>query len=265
MRYALAFVAGVVLTFLVLETQRREVPVEVKSELKSLGAVEGKAYAEATTPDEKLRAAEALYGKMMVLFLANLGMELKKSEPIKEIPLPEEATAKETPLRETSPVVKSAPVCPPCARDQEEKKAAADKKLTPADKFEASPYIPKLNALLRNMRGVFVGKLNHFAGQRKGKADTALIEVNLSEQDGKLNGGIAVILTDEATQEPYSRNRGNGGNKTIRFNEKERIVYVEASPDSFFSFPAREFNGNEVTGDYYENKILVGKAILFRQ
>jgi hypothetical protein len=111
---------------------------------------------------------------------------------------------------------------------------------------------------------MFAGKLSYFAGNRRGKIDNALIDVELTQKDQALDGSINVVLTDE-TGIPYSRNRGRGGNKTIRYNPDERMVYVEASPNSFFSFRAQEFNQNEVKGEYYEDNTFVGRAIFYRQ
>jgi hypothetical protein len=89
--------------------------------------------------------------------------------------------------------------------------------------------------------------------------------VSLRQREEMLDGNISVILTDGENNVPYSRNRGKGGNKTIRYNPSDKIIYVEASPNSFFSFRAGVFNRPEVSGEYYEDNAFVGRALLYRQ
>lgn len=262
MKIVAALLVGVLITAIFYETRPTSIPKETKEEFQNLSLKEAKNFAEATDPSAKLKAAEVLYGKMMVLFLANLGLQLQKSAPVVE--------AKEVPAHEAvHPVIAEAAAakteCAPCAQTSaQEKKKEENKKLTAAEKFKASPYVAKADSIIRKMRGTFYGKLSYFAGQRRGKIDGTLIEVNLAEREAKLDGAINVILSDE-NNVPYSRNRGRGGNKTIRYNENDKVVYVEASPNSFFAFRAREFDGNEVNGEYYEDNAMVGKALLFRQ
>lgn len=264
MKIAAALIAGIILTVIFYETRTPSVPPETKKEFQEFSTGEARAYAEATDPDEKLKAAEALYGKMMVLFLANLGLELRKDSPAAEKFDVNVEEGRAHPVVAEAAAAKAE--CAPCtqATAAQEKKKEEQKKLTTAEKFKSAPYAGKSDAVIRKMRGTFYGKLSYFAGTRRGKIDGALMEVNLGDVDGKLAGSIAVILSDE-NNEPYSRNRGNGGNKTIRYNESEKTVYVEASPDSFFAFRAKEFDGNEVSGEYYEDNAMVGKALLFRQ
>lgn len=265
MKIAAALIAGILLTVIFYETKSPAIPEKTKTEFQAFSASEAKAFAEATDPSEKLKAAEALYGKMMVLFLANLGLELQKSTPAAAEAF--DVSVSESPSR---PVITEAAAakaeCAPCAGTTaaQEKKKEDPKKLTTAEKFKSAPYAGKSDAIIKKMRGTFYGKLSYFAGSRRGKIDGALMEVNLAEVEGQLNGSIAVILSDE-NNEPYSRNRGNGGNKTIKYNENDRVVYVEASPNSFFAFRARAFDGNEVSGEYYEDNVVVGKALFYRQ
>jgi hypothetical protein len=91
-----------------------------------------------------------------------------------------------------------------------------------------------LDSQFRRMNGIFAGRLTNFGGSRKGKTDGVLIDVELLEKEKQLDGSIRVVLTDE-NNTPYSRNRGKGGNKSIRYNQKDKVAYVEASPNSFFA------------------------------
>lgn len=269
MKFAGGIVLGLIIASVFFISRPAPIPETTQKEFKALTVNEAKTFAEAKTPEDKLKAAEALYGKMMVLFLANLGIELQKSTPA-ELPA---GTETETRPEEKAPLVAdSAPAalteitkteCAPCAASEKKKEDA--RKLTTPEKFSSSTYINSMQPIVRQMNGVFSGKLSYFAGEKKGKIDLALLEVNLRQRDEVLDGSIAVILTDSDTNVPYSRNRGNGGNKTIRYNSADRVVYVEASPNSFFSFRAAEFRRSEVRGEYYEKNALVGRAVLFRQ
>ncbi|MFL5785126.1 MAG: hypothetical protein ACJ76H_10975 [Bacteriovoracaceae bacterium] len=243
-------------------TRPKSVPEKTKSEFQHFSVNEARKFAEAKTPDEKLKAAEELYGKMMILFLADLGLQLQKSQPVTEIEPPEEKVAVTDSVKE---IVKTE--CAPCAQAKNESapaKKEVAKKLSMTDKFKASAYVSKMDSLIQKMSGVFSGKLTNFAGPRRGRVDNALMDVELVQKQQTLDGSIQVILTDE-NGIPYSRNRGKGGNKTIRYSPADKMVYVEASPTSFFVFRAGDFNDNDVTGEYYENDILSGRAILYRQ
>ena len=262
MKISFGIFLGILVTVAYYQSRPATVSARAKKEFQVFSQNEAKKFAEAKDPSEKLRAAEELYGKMMVLFLANLGLELQKNTPVSHV-APEIAEKSQV----TAPAVPDVVMkteCAPCAQTVAAEKKKEEKRLTTPEKFSASKYPSKLDPVIRKMRGVFVGKLTYFAGSRRGKIDGALIEVDLIEKEGSLDGAINVILTDEDNK-PYSRNRGRGGNKTIRYNEKDRMVYVEASPNSFFAFRAREFDRSEVSGEYYEDNAMVGKTLLFRQ
>ncbi len=252
-----------VLSFLYFQGRPAAVPQTTRNEFQILGEVEARKFAEANDETTKLKAAEELYGKMMVLFLTHMGLQLQKSQEIEWKEPDTKKAASSTGDSRVSPLV-SESRCAPCAQAAKANEKKDPKKLTVPDKFKSTGYLNKMEPPLRNILGVFGGKLSYFAGSRKGKTDPVLIEVNLRERENLLDGEINVILTDEEGT-PYSRNRGKGGNKTIRFDEKDRMVYVEASPNSFFAFKLFQFSRNELSGEYYEDNAMVGKALLYRQ
>lgn len=257
---------GAILTFIIYQTRPVSIPEKTHTDFSALASLEAKKYALAKTPDEKLRAAEELYGKMVILFLANLGLELQKSTPMIQDHLPV-ADASPSRIDETQVISAPAVMCPPCqsAAIKEEKKFEAPK-LSVTEKFGTTPYFNKMEAELKKILGRFEGALVFFAGSRKGKTDHVLFLVDL-QQEGRsktLKGQVQVVLTDEDGKS-YSRNVGRGGNKTIKYATQERMVYIEASPMSFFAINVSEFNKNEVRADYYDDNKLVGRAIVFRQ
>ncbi|MES2529170.1 MAG: hypothetical protein V4598_18940 [Bdellovibrionota bacterium] len=261
MKFALGLILGLLVASSYFLTQKKSVPENTKKEFQVFTEVEAKRFAEAPDAASKLKAAEELYGKMMILFLANLGLQLQKSQQVEvETALPEAVSVKEiavTPRTECAPCSQSGTSAP-------KKEEKPDVKLTTPEKFRSAPYFSALDPQVSKLIGVFQGRLTNFAGSRKGKVDGVLIDVDLVAKEKQLDGSIQVILTDE-NNTPYSRNRGKGGNKSIRYNQKERMVYVEASPNSFFSFRLSEFSDSRVRGDYYEDNILVGRAVLLRQ
>lgn len=200
---------------------------------------------------------------MMILFLTHMGLQLQKSQEIESSV--QDSKKVDVPERGLTASLVSESKCVPCSQSGKSPEKKEDpQKLSTPENFKSTAYLNKMEPRLRNILEVFVGKLSHSAGSRRGKIDSALIEVNLREKENLLDGEINVILTDEAGT-PYSRNRGKGGNKTIRYNEKDRMVYVEASPNSFFSFKLFQFSRNELRGEYYEDNTMVGKALLYRQ
>ncbi len=203
---------------------------------------------------------------MMVLFLANLGLQLQKSTPVTEYANPDDALI---PARIPETQVTSAPAltCPPCRNSDatQEKKIEAPKLSVP-ERYGTSPYFHKMEPELKKILGRFEGQLVFSAGNRQGKTDSVLFLVDL-KQEGRsktLKGQVHVILTDEEGKS-YSRNVGKGGNKSIKYAPQERMVYIEASPMSFFAIKASEFDKDVVRGDYYDDNKLVGHAVVFRQ
>ncbi len=262
------FIAGIILGLVIASsyfiTRKQSVPETTRKEFHAFTQAEAKKFAEAKDETSKLKAAEELYGKMMILFLANLGLELQKSQPI-ELNAPETPGAVEKiPQTEVSQLRTECAPCLQSVTDTSKKEEKPAVKLTTAEKFRSAPYFKALDSQFRKMNGIFAGRLTNFGGSRKGKTDGVLIDVDLVEKEKQLDGSIQVILTDE-NNTPYSRNRGKGGNKSIRYNQNDRVAYVEASPNSFFAFRLNEFSRSEVRGEYYEDNVLVGRAVLLRQ
>jgi hypothetical protein len=257
---------GIALASVFFLNRPQNIPEKTKSEFQNLSVNEARKFAEAKTPDEKLKAAEELYGKMMILFLADLGLQLQRSRGVDFAV----SADRETIAAGTIPVASASGVpltCPPCAQTVS---AGPGKKTEPKkpvpEQFGSSPYFQKMTPELRKVLGTFAGQLTFTAGNKTGRIDSVLFVVNLEQSgpSGALKGTVQVMLTDD-TGKTYSRNVGKGGNKSIRYSAGDGMIYIEASPVSFFVFRATEFNRDTIRGDYFDEDKLVGHAILYRQ
>jgi hypothetical protein len=227
---------------------------------------EAKDFAVLETAEDKLKAAEAMYGKMMVLFLAHLGLKsnydfkpvavVVKAETAKEKKIPEERIVAE----------KVEPLSHAGTRDayadEVKSKPKAENK-TDQERYEQyrmSQYIEKFDDKAKRLLGSFRGTLKHDSPKNEGRVDSVLMEFNLHQENGKVTGDTLVVMADPSNVE-YSRNAGNAGNRAMKFNPQDvDSYYVDASPTSYFLIYLKTFP--EVTGQYYERGKLIGTVNL---
>ncbi len=76
MKFALGLILGLLVASTYFLNQKKSVPENTKKEFQVFTEAEAKRFAEAPDAATKLKAAEELYGRMMILFLA------KKACPI---------------------------------------------------------------------------------------------------------------------------------------------------------------------------------------
>jgi hypothetical protein len=227
---------------------------------------EAKDFAMLETAEDKLKAAEAMYGKMMVLFLAHLGLKsnydfkpaatMAKIETVQEKKIPEEPRVAE----------KEEPLSNPGRRDlyadEVKSKPKAENK-TDQERYEQyrmSQYIEKFDEKAKRLLGSFRGTLKHDSPKNEGRVDSVLMEFNLHQEDGKVTGDTLVVMADPSNVE-YSRNAGNGGNRAMKsISQDADSYYVDASPTSYFLINLKTFP--EVTGQYYERGKLIGTVNL---
>lgn len=230
---------------------------------------EAKSFAEYDTAEDKLKAAEAMYGKMMVLFLAHLG--LKSNYEFKPV-VPEakvEATPKKIDFKEVTLAEKVDPVLPVKRRrgSQEEKKNVTSNKEIKTDEerydqYRSAQYIDKFDVKSKRLLGIFRGTLKHDASKNEGRVDNVLMEFNLHQDDNKITGDTLVVMADSNNVE-YSRNAGSGGNRAMKSSPQDAdSYYVDASPTSYFLINLKDFP--EVSGQYFEKGKLVGTVKLFK-
>ena len=170
---------------------------------------EAKTYADLQDAQAKLKAADEMYGKMM-LFLAELGLMVQPSKPVTTMAFPPSE-------KEARSEVSQA------GTDQPETVASAvavteslsSKKIEVAKndgerwvKFASTPYIDHFSRKDRRlMFGTFEGEMRHVPPHQH-RIDRVQMQFNLQQVDKKIEGETLVSLVDPSGKE-YSRNAGN--------------------------------------------------------
>lgn len=217
---------------------------------------EAKKYAEATDADAKLKAADEMYGKIMLLLLAEVGTRARPeaSKPVL-INLPDKTECPPLIAPETTVTSVSTPESPPVAP------VASEKKLKPEEvakenwaKYATTPYLDTFQGKDRRMLGRFEGVL-----QRANREDTIVMQFNLIETKKEITGETFVTMTDPNGKE-YSRNAGNGGNRSIKSADSENGYYIEASPSSYFLINLKHYP--QISGKYFEKGKFIGDVQL---
>lgn len=220
---------------------------------------EARNYAELQDAEAKLKAADEMYGKMMMLFLAELGIMAQPSKPVMNSVCPTVENVDNKPEAEAF-VSESSPVNAVASETETTKKAEAPKNDGERwVKFASTPYIENFSRKDRRlMFGAFEGQMRHLPPNQQ-RVDTINMQFNLQQVDKKIEGDTLVSMVDPSGKE-YSRNSGNGGNKSIKKGESENSYYVEASPTSYFLLDLSKFP--RVSGQYYERGKLAGNVQL---
>ena len=204
-----------------------------------------------------------MYGKMMMLFLAELGLMAAPSQSVtKQIcPPAEKMSTDDSPV--LSEEVKTEPLV--STASPSEAGATPQKKDAPKNdgerwvKFASTPYIEIFSRKDRRMMfGAFEGQMRHLPPNQQ-RVDTISMQFNLQQIGKKIEGDTLVSMIDPAGKE-YSRSAGNGGNKSIKKGDEENSYFVEASPTSYFLLDLTKFP--RVSGQYFERGKLVGSVLL---
>lgn len=215
---------------------------------------EGNAFATAADAESKLRAADEMYGKMMVLFLAELGLKSTSGVAVSSPVLPV-TVVNEGPAETTSSTVTTLDTHPAIEISQTSdavKEVTKKSEVGEAGSYQhynSSAFISSLTPTLKKMIGFFEGSLTHKSGRNKGRVDSIQMNFNLIEQDGSIQGEALVSMVDPSGFE-YSRNSSEGSNKSFKGTNKENFIYIEASPTSYFLVDVSEFP--KIIGVYFE-------------
>lgn len=223
---------------------------------------EAKTYADLQDAEAKLKAADEMYGKMMMLFLAELGIMATQSRPVLNPVCPPVAKVlkDDFPVEDmTKPDAQTfgtvTPAETPNARKAEKPKNDGERWV----KFASTPYLDQFSRKDRSlMFGAFEGQMRHLSPHQE-RVDTIIMQFNLLQVDKKIEGDTLVSMVDPSGKE-YSRNSGNGGNRSIKKADTENSYYVEASPTSYFLLDLSNFP--RVTGQYFERGKLEGNVTL---
>lgn len=227
-----------------------------KDKFETFVKTEAAKFAEATDADAKLKAAEEMYGKMMILFLAELGLrvsEVPVSKPVAEKP------EKECPPQIITETKKEMPVMtgsPDALSDKPNQKVEM-KPDTPESrwtKYATTPFLESFKGKDRRMLGKFEGILK----RNNGREDTVEMNFNLIQNGKNIEGETLVVMTDP-NGKVYSRDAGNGGNRSIKSAEGDGY-YIEASPTSYFLVNLKHYP--QLSGKYFEKGKLIGEVHL---
>lgn len=224
---------------------------------------EAKKYADLQDAEAKLKAADEMYGKMMMLFLAELGLMASPSQPVTNQVCP--SVEKETPADAAVVNDEAKTDASEALNLQNEAASIAKKADAPKNdgerwvKFASSAYIENFSRKDRRlMFGAFEGQMRHLPPNQQ-RVDTISMQFNLQQIGQKIEGDTLVSMVDPSGKE-YSRSAGNGGNKSIKKGDTENSYYVEASPTSYFLLDLSKFP--RVTGQYFERGKLTGNVML---
>lgn len=262
MKYVLVAACSLLLGYFLYPSLNQDSPLEAETKTKFEAFVnnEVRNYAELKDAEAKLKAAEEMYGKMMLLFLAEMGIrskqELKKVEATPETVVTH-AEVKTTPGPEHVTAVAAPTVRPEVVLPKETKLKDTPKEAW--TKYATTPFLESIKGKDKRLIGQFEGALTHSSGKNAGRVDTVVMEFNLTQTVKGISGNTLVLMIDPTGKE-YSRNAGNGGNRALKGSELPDAYYVEASPNTYFMINLKRIP--EVRGQYFEKGKFVGNVVL---
>lgn len=238
-------------------------------------------YIEINDHEQKLKKADELLGKVMMLFLANISihfnqnikdyfdmpvsyrLEKDKYEiPKKDIETIEEIEAEPDTDNKSSYKENPIPLYE-IANEELRRPFSRLNKLvlsTPYKYLKESTLLTDPTQMMK-LNGDFMGKIHYLAGKNKGEVHDLLLSINLIEGEKGLSGNYFSEISFNGV--PSSTNRGNGGNAHISVNgDKKREVLLKTSPNSFIQLILSE--RNELRGNYYDDDEYKGIVILER-
>lgn len=246
MKYVLvaivAFVAGYFLR-----------PVPQSEKFETFIKTEAAKYAEATDADAKLKAADEMYGKIMLLLLAEVGTRVKpvESRPVL-VDLPETKECPPMIAPEPAPQVTTIKASQPIVVTNKKPQDVVKENWV---KYSTTPFLESFQGKDKRMIGRFEGILQ----RKNGREDTIVMQFNLIENRNEITGDTFVTMTDP-NGKMYSRDVGNGGNRSIKSADSANGYFVEASPTSYFLINLKHYP--QVSGKYFEKGKFIGDVQL---
>jgi hypothetical protein len=231
-------------------------------------------YALAVEARDKLKAADELYGKILLLFLADLNLRLdlpqepketKWSEPIvssidtDKTSVPREGELEPSPfsqLKKTTHELRE-------KFEQMEMKSEKQKHLSDLKKVEnykLAKYSSKITKEVKKMLGEFKGNLKLESGKNKGKIHTIHLIFDFVMNNKKLEGHSTIEFMNEKG-EIYSSSSGEGSNQSLlQSKDNPHLVFIHCSPNSFLSINLENFP--PIIAEYFEEDEFRGKVNL---
>jgi hypothetical protein len=236
-------------------------------------------YVRLESSDEKLRRAEEILGKVMILFLANIAIHFepetidyfdapKSIEVAVKAPLPSNTIEIETPPKENPPTIsKLNYIDSELSMDNLprhfEGKLGFLSKSTLKEPFKYFSSAKAINsaAIYNKVSGLFKGDLYILRGKMKGFVDQVILDIDFQVEPEKLKGTYELSLSRDGV--PYSVNRGRGNNRQVKtLDSKNGEILLEASPSSFLQvYPVGD---SELFGNFYDNGKFLGIVRLVR-
>ncbi len=260
--------ACMVWAFIPRPPQEKEFGPQTEAKLRGFAENELRAYAQAQDAEEKLRRADELYEKAVLLFLADLGLRVAlppkapslaelKSDAAGDVPM-DEGGPKEVGSPSMAHAV-TVPAPAPIAKKLTPEEAAIEQTVA----FRRAPLADKMAPQVRRITGQFDGLLMREKGKRKGQEDTLNLSMDFSMSGDKLEGRILILMSDPSGK-LYSRNSGEGKNQTVRLVPGSRDqVYIEPAPGDFILLNLAR--GDRMRGVYYEDGHPIGKVVIWRK
>jgi hypothetical protein len=229
-------------------------------------------YAMAVEARAKLKAADELYGKVVLLFLADLNLHLDLPQEPKETkwteldhsPKANEALAKEGEL-DPSPFTQFKQTTHDLREKFEkmEEKTHKEKTLSQLKKVEVyklAKYSSKITKEINKMMGEFKGDLKIQTGKNKGQTHSVHLVFDFVMDQKKLEGQSRIELSNEKG-EIYSSSTGEGSNQSLlQSKDNPSLIFIHCSPDTFLAINLETFP--KLIAEYYESDEFRGTANL---
>ena len=234
-------------------------------EMRQIGETEYQQYLALKDSPEKMQKANELLGKIMVLFLADIGTRLKAAEqtlkspapyvetPSAPAPTPIESAAKTPPQKPSpeAPTWKNAGTAIGAARREDEaleamKKAEIDN-LVQAIKSSTEPS----QAQIASLNGVFSGEITFGEGREPWHMEFRLAAANRGEG---VKGRHSLILSKGGKVFSNSSGRGDLDQYAAESAEEGSAIFIKAGGDLgyFQLYPVA--NLRAIVGIFYEKK-----------
>ena len=252
-------------------TTQSSLPV-IEKKAFSIADKELRNYAMAVEAREKLKAADELYGKVVLLFLADLNLHLDLPQEAKETKWTEEIQASKT---EVSPKKEGELDPSPFTQfkqtahelrekfekmEEKTEKDKSQKQLKQIESYKLAQYSTKLTKEVKKMMGEFKGDLKIQTGKNKGQTHSVHLVFDFFMDQKKLEGQSRIELTNDKG-EIYSSSTGEGSNQSLlQSKDNPSLVFVHCSPDTFLAINLDTYP--QLIAEFYESTEFRGTAKL---
>lgn len=266
-------------TKIVSEKISPKISSSLNSEIEKMTHEELQEYIQLKDMKAKYEKADEILGKVILLFLANLGTKVPSNV--------QHYFAQGNPKRnyiepEAITVAKKEQKGPELFLNEKKKKINIDifKKINEEEfakrhvrlsdieidnaliEFNSLKPVDSLNKL-KYLLGVFEGEIYFFNGRYANQTHQMSLDVDLVEKDNKLNGAYSLKISNQG--KVYSHNRGGGDNRQIRFSIKSRCYFLEVSPNEYLCVRKLDDDYGSISGKFYQDNKYIGIGTFFKK